>query len=301
MGAPKGFSMGIPGKDDPRVLDGISTLKKINFNEETDITGDVAVVGGGNVAVDVARSSLRMSATSVTLLYRRTRAEMPAYEHEIEDAIDEGVEMKYLVNPISIKSKKEKIHVECVKMKLGEPDASGRRRPVPIQGSEFILKLDRLIMAIGQQSDVSDSFGVELNKRGRVITDEESLQTSEKGVYAGGDLVSGPASVIEAVQMGRIAASSIDKYLGGSGEIEQQLFDRDEVSPNLGREEEFAYQKRVEIQKKDVKDRFPGFCQVEMCMSKDEAVKEAERCLRCQLRLKIDQPPMPPLKKKEKK
>jgi len=300
MGAPKGFSIGLEGEEDTRVLDGISTLKKINFNEKTNIEGEVAVVGGGNVAIDVARSSLRMNKTnSVTVLYRRTRAEMPAYEHEIEDAIDEGVEIEYLVNPVRIIPEKNKLHVECVKMELGEPDASGRCRPVPIEGSEFIMKVDRLIMAIGQQSDVSKEFGVELTKRGRVIADEESLQTSQEGVYAGGDLVSGPASVIEAVQMGRIAAQSIDTYLGGSGDIEQELTEHDEPSPYLGREEGFADRKRVNIRKKPVKDRFPGFCQVEYCMDKDEAIKESERCLRCQLRLKIDQPPLPPLKKKK--
>lgn len=299
MGATKGVSTGLPGEDNPRVLDGISTLKKINFNEKTDIKGAVAVVGGGNVAIDVARSSLRMNATSVTVLYRRTRAEMPAYEHEIEDAIDEGVEMKFLVNPVRIIPKNDKIHVECVKMELGEPDASGRRRPVPIKGSEFVLELDRLIMAIGQQSDVSKDFGVELSKRGRVIADKDTLETSEKGVFAGGDLVSGPASVIEAIQMGRVAARSIDKFLGGSGEIEKELVEKDEVSPYLDREEGFADRKRTSIQKKAVKDRFPGFCQVEYCMTKDEAIKESERCLRCQLRIKIDQPPMPPVKKKK--
>lgn len=299
MGAPKGVSTGLPGEDNLRVLDGISTLKKINFKEKTDIKGAVAVVGGGNVAIDVARSSLRMNAKSVTVLYRRTRAEMPAYEHEIEDAIDEGVEMKFLVNPVRIIPKNDKIHVECVKMELGEPDASGRRRPVPIKGSEFVLELDRLIMAIGQQSDVSKDFGVELSKRGRVIADKDTLETSEKGVFAGGDLVSGPASVIEAIQMGRVAARSIDKFLGGSGEIEKELVEKDQISPYLGREEGFADRKRTSIQKKAVKDRFPGFCQVEYCMTKDEAIKESERCLRCQLRIKIDQPPMPPVKKKK--
>ncbi len=302
MGAPKGFSIGLSGENDSRVLDGISTLKKINFNEPVDILGDVAVVGGGNAAVDVARSSLRMEETnSVTILYRRTREEMPAYEHEIEDALDEGVEISFLVNPVRIIPGKDKIDVECVKMKLGEPDASGRRRPVPIEGSEFNLTLDRLIMAIGQQSDVPEDFGVKLSKRGRVMTDEKTLETSEKGVYAGGDLVSGPASVIEAVQMGRVAASSIDRYLGGTGEIEQQLTDHDEPSSYLGREEGFADRKRVELRKKPVCDRVPGFCQVEECMNDDEAVSEAERCLRCQLRLKIDQPPLPPVKKKKKK
>lgn len=299
MGAPKGFSVGLPGEEDIRVLDGILTLRKMNFNRKADITGDVAVVGGGNVAVDVARSSLRANADSVTILYRRTREEMPAYEHEIEDALDEGVQIKFLVNPVRIISKKEKIHVECVKMKLGEPDESGRRRPVPIKDSEFILKLDRLIMAIGQQSDVPDDFDVDVNRRGRVIVDENSLQTSQKGVFAGGDLVSGPASVIDAIQMGRIAAGSIDKYLGGSGDIEQKLTEHDEASSYLGREDGFADRKRVEIRKKPVKDRFPGFCQVEQCMSKQEAIEESERCLRCQLLLKIDQPPMPPVKKKK--
>ena len=302
MGAPKGFSIGLPGEEDERVLDGISSLKKINFKEPVDISGDVAVVGGGNVAVDIARSSLRMDETSsVTILYRRTREEMPAYEHEIEDALDEGVKISFLVNPVRIIPGKDKIDVECVKMKLGEPDASGRRRPVPIDGSEFTLSLDRLIMAIGQQSDVSDDFGVKLSKRGRVIADEKTLETSEKGVYAGGDLVSGPASVIEAVQMGRVAAASIDRYLGGTGEIDQQLTDHDEPSSYLGREEGFADRKRVDLRKKPVGERFPGFCQVEECMSDDEAVNEADRCLRCQLRLKIDQPPMPPVKKKKKK
>jgi len=302
MGAPKGFSIGLDGEEDSRVLDGISSLKKINFKEPVDIVGDVAVVGGGNVAVDVARSSLRMDTTdSVTILYRRTREEMPAYEHEIEDALDEGVKISFLVNPVRITPGKDKIDVECVKMKLGAPDASGRRRPVPIEGSEFTLVLDRLIMAIGQQSDVPEDFGVKLSKRGRVITDEETLETSEKGVYAGGDLVSGPASVIEAVQMGRVAAASIDRYLGGIGEIEQQLTDYDEPSSYLGREEDFANRKRVDLRKKLVTERFPGFCQVEECMSDEEAVREAERCLRCQLRLKIDQAPLPPVKKKKKK
>ncbi len=299
MGAPKGLGMGMPGEEDPRVLDGILTLKKINLNQDCDVKGDVAVIGGGNVAVDVARSSLRMNAKSVTILYRRTRNEMPAFGHEVEDALDEGVEIKYLVNPTKIISEKDKIHVECVKMELGEPDASGRRRPIPIEGSEFILKLDRLIVAIGQQSDVSEDFSVELNKRGRVIVDEKSLQTSVKGVYAGGDLVSGPASVIEAIQMGRIAASSIDKLMGGNGVIEQSLIDKDEVSSYLGREEGFADRKRVEIQKQPVKDRIPGFSQVEYCLTKDEVVKESERCLKCQLRLKILPPPLPPSKKKK--
>jgi len=296
LGAPKGIKIGIEGEDDPRVLDGITTLRKINFGEHVDIKGDVAVVGGGNVAVDIARSSLRMGAKSVKIIYRRTRDEMPAYEHEIEDALDEGIDMMYLTNPTKIIPGKEKLNVECIKMELGEPDLSGRRRPVPIKGSEFIVKLDRLIIGIGQESDVSSEFGVELNKKRRVAVKEETLETSRKGVFAGGDLVTGPASVIEAIQGGRVAASSIDKYLGGDGEIEQKLIPDEEDNPYLGREEGFSDRKRVKINKLDKKKRLAGFPQIEYCIDEKAALAEANRCLRCQLRLKILKAPLPPIK-----
>lgn len=296
VGASKGIKMGIEGEDDRRVLDGIETLKKINFGEDVDIKGDVAVVGGGNVAVDIARCSLRMGVKSVKIIYRRTREEMPAYEHEIEDALDEGVEIIYLTNPVKIISDKDKLRVECIKMELGEPDASGRRSPVPIKGSEFVIELDRLIMGIGQKSDISEEFGVEVNKKGRVVAKEETLETSRKGVFAGGDLVSGPASVIESIQAGRIAASSIDKYLGGDGKIEQKLIPDEEENPYLGREEGFADRKRVGVKKLEVKERFPGFKPVEFCIGEEDAKREARRCLKCQLRLCLEKPPMPPKK-----
>jgi NADPH-dependent glutamate synthase beta subunit-like oxidoreductase len=296
LGAPKGIKMGIEGEDDHRVLDGITTLRKINFGEDVDIKGDVAVVGGGNVAVDIARSSLRTGAKSVKIIYRRTREEMPAYGHEIEEALDEGIDIIYLTNPTKIISGKEKLKVECIKMELGEPDASGRRSPVPIKGSEFIIELDRLIIGIGQESDVTEEFGVELNKKRRVVVKEETLETSRKGVFAGGDLVTGPASVIEAIQAGRIAASSIDKYLGWDGEIEQKLIPDEEEDPYLGHEEGFADKKRVKIKKLDLKKRLTGFPQIEFCIDEKTAIKEAKRCLKCQLRLKISKAPLPPIK-----
>ena len=298
MGAPKGWSMGIEGEDDPRVLDGIETLKKINFSEDVDLKGDVGVVGGGNVAVDIARSSLRKGAKSVKIIYRRTKNEMPAYAHEVEDALDEGVEILILTNPTKIIKDKDKLKVECIKMELGKPDESGRRRPVPIKGSEFILKLDKLIFGIGQSCD-AEGFGVDLNKKGRVISEEETQKTSKNGVFAGGDLVTGPQTVIWAVQGGRLAAISIDKYLGGDGEIDQKLYTDDEADPYIGREEGFADRKRVEITKIPVCDRIPGFTQVEECLSEEDAKKEAQRCLKCQLRFQIKKPPLPPKKKKE--
>ncbi|MCJ7785418.1 MAG: FAD-dependent oxidoreductase, partial [Desulfobacterales bacterium] len=180
-GAHRGIRMGITGEDDLRVLDGISTLRKINFNEKVDVKGHVGVVGGGNVAIDVARSALRVGAEKVLIVYRRTKEEMPAYTHEVEDAVDEGVEILFLTNPQRVISDSDKIKVECVKMKLGEADESGRRRPIPIKGSEFILELDRLIIAIGQQSDISSNFGVEVDKYGQITADGETLETSRKG------------------------------------------------------------------------------------------------------------------------
>jgi len=186
MGAPEGWSMGIEGEEDPRVLDGIKTLRKINFGKDVNLKAHIGVVGGGNVAVDIARSSLRKGAKSVKIIYRRTKNEMPAYAHEVEDAIDEGVELMFLTNPTKIIKDKEKLKVECIKMELGKPDSSGRRRPVPIEGSEFILKLDKLIFGIGQSCD-AEGFGVELNKKGRVEVKDETQKTSKKGVFAGGD------------------------------------------------------------------------------------------------------------------
>ncbi len=298
MGAPEGWSMGIEGEDDPRVLDGIETLRKINFKEEVNLEGDIGVVGGGNVAVDIARSSLRKGAKSVKIIYRRTKKEMPAYAHEVEDAIDEGVEILFLTNPAKIIKDKDKLKVECIKMELGKPDSSGRRRPVPIEGSEFVLELDRLIFGIGQSCD-AEGFGVELNKKGRVVAEEETQETSKKGVFAGGDIVTGPQTVIWAVQGGRLAAKAIDKYLGGDGIIDQQLYSDDEADPYIGRDEDFADRKRVEVTKIPVKERKPGFKQVEQCLCEDDAVKEAQRCLKCQLRLQIKKPPLPPEKKKK--
>jgi len=294
LGTSKGIRMGIEGEDNPRVLDGITTLRNINFGNQVDIRGDVAVVGGGNVAFDIARSSLRIGAKSVKIIYRRTRDEMPAYEHEVEDALTEGIELLYLTNPIRIIPDKNKLKVECIKMELGEPDASGRRRPIPIQGSEFIIELDRLIIGIGQKTDIPKEFNVEIDKKGSVIVKEETLETSRLGVFAGGDLVSGPASVIEAIQAGRIAASSIDKYLGGNGKIEQKFIPDEIENSYIGRDEGFAKNKRARNIKMPIQKRLHGFSQIELCLDEKAAIEEAKRCLKCQLRLMISKAPFPP-------
>jgi len=294
IGTSESMKMRIPGEDNPLVLDGIAVLHAINLERKIDIAGEIAVVGGGNVAMDVARSVLRKGAKKVTILYRRTREEMPATAEEIEETINEGVNISFLTAPTNVSSGRDGLKVECIKMELGEPDASGRRRPVPVEGSEYTLEVDNLIMAIGQRSKVPEGFGLSTDKWGNVEADPESLLTSKQGVFAGGDIASGPSSVIEAIQQGRMAASSIDKYLGGEGQIEQKLIPEEEEGPCIGRDEEFASRKRAEAETLPVSERLNDFSEVECVFAEEAAVDEAKRCLKCQLRLKISKAPFPP-------
>ncbi len=288
VGAHAGMSLGLPGEEDPRVLDGIEVLRDISLGKPVDVTGDVAVIGGGNVAMDVARCALRVGASSVTVVYRRTRAEMPAYEEEIVEALEEGVEIKYLTNPTRILPGDDKLTLECVCMELGEPDESGRRRPEPVEGSEFLLPVDRFLVAIGQQTAVPEGFGIETNRRGRVEVDGDTRASSRAGVFSGGDVQTGPASVIEAIQAGRLAASAMDRYLGGDGDIDQTLVPQEELSPYLGRDENFPHAERAEMPTLPVGQRLdPAFPEVECGLDEGTATAEANRCLRCQLRLGI--------------
>jgi NADPH-dependent glutamate synthase beta subunit-like oxidoreductase/ferredoxin/NAD-dependent dihydropyrimidine dehydrogenase PreA subunit len=296
VGAVESIKLGIAGEEDPRVLDGISLLRSINLGQKVDITGEVVVVGGGNVAIDVARSALRVGAEKVTILYRRTRKEMPAAPEEVEEALNEGVNIDFLIVPQRVLPEVDKLRVECIRMELCEPDESGRRRPIPVEGSEFIITADRLIMAVGQKPIVPDEFNLTTNRWGYILTDEESLACSKEGVFSGGDVVIGPASVIKAIQAGRQAAISIDKYLGGKGQIDQKLVPEEQDNPWLGRAEGFAYKKRVEMPTLAVEERKNSFEQVERCFNEKSAVEEANRCLRCQLRLRISKAPLPPQK-----
>ncbi|MDA3871641.1 MAG: FAD-dependent oxidoreductase [Candidatus Marinimicrobia bacterium] len=288
------MNMRVSGSDNPNVLDGLSLLRSINNDEKIDVGKKVGIVGGGNVAMDVARCLLR-NGIDTTVIYRRSREQMPATDEEIEETMNEGVNFKFLNNPIEINNSKKanKIDVKCIKMKLGEPDSSGRKRPIPIEGSEYDWKLDKLIMAIGQKSDVPDEFGLEKDKWNNIKTGED-LSTNKKGIFAGGDVVSGPASVIEAINFGRIGASSIDKFLGGDGNIDQNFIDKDEPKTCLGRDVEFVDRKRKPVKTIPIKDRENNFNEVELNFEESVATSEADRCLRCQLRLGISKAPFPP-------
>lgn len=218
-GAHKSQGMRISGEDSRGVLPGVTFLRDLNLGNPVEIGRRVAVIGGGNVAIDSARCALRLGAKEVMILYRRSRQEMPASDEEIEAASAEGVKIEYLVAPLDVLNSDGAVTgLRCVRMELGEPDASGRRRPIPISSSEFDMELDTIIPAIGQVPDMSfigEDTGIELTKRGTINVDPDNLETSRPGVFAGGDCQTGPGIAIEAIAAGKKAATSIDRYLRG--------------------------------------------------------------------------------------
>jgi NADPH-dependent glutamate synthase beta subunit-like oxidoreductase len=213
--------MGIENENSPNVFPGISFLESVKWNGPPSLNGVVAVVGGGNTAIDAARTARRCGTRKVVLLYRRTRAEMPAAEEEIEDAVREGIEFQFLVAPRKVVLEGKKlVGLECRKMKLGEVDASGRPRPVEMPGSEFVFAADWVISAIGQNQNLlglaNRSFGsIRLTKANGIDADPDTFGTSVAGTFAGGDVVTGPATVVEAIAAGRKAAASIEAHLAG--------------------------------------------------------------------------------------
>lgn len=226
-GAGLPYFLNIPGENLNGVYSANEFLTRVNlmkaylfpeYNTPIRLGRRIAVIGGGNVAMDSARTSLRLGAEKVYLVYRRSREEMPAREEEIENAFEEGIEPRLLTNPVRILGDKRGwvTGLECVRMELGEPDDSGRRRPVPIKGSEFVIDVDMVVVAIGQGPNpllTSTTPDLKLTKWGNIIADEETGRTSKKGVFAGGDIVTGAATVILAMGAGKKAAQAIDQYL----------------------------------------------------------------------------------------
>jgi NADH-quinone oxidoreductase subunit F len=283
VGAHRGTNMGIEGETTPKIIDGIDFLRDVNLGKEVTVGDKVLVVGGGNVAIDASRTARRLKAKDVTIVYRRTRAEMPASKEEIDEALEEGVKIEYLATPTKAMKVDGKVQVELIRMALGEVDESGRRRPVPIAGSNFTSEYDLILKAIGQESLVPGTYGLVVEKGGRIKVDPETLATSRKGVYAGGDVVSGPASVIEAIAVGRQAAISIDKYLGGTGNIEEVLAPPEGAPAAFNLEEAEGEQFRPSIKMLPIDKRLKGYAQVVLGFDQKKAKKETARCLRCDL------------------
>ncbi len=284
IGAHHPVRMGIEGEDLPGVVDGLSFLRDVNIGKRTKVGEKVAVMGGGNAAVDAARASLRLGAKEVSILYRRSMVEMPAHRNNVEQAQREGVKIEVLASPAAIK-KGDKLEVKCVRMKLGRPDPTGRPSPEPIEGSEFSLFVDTVIVATGQSPDVPSNFGLFLGSDGTLRVDDATLSTEKKGVFAGGDAVSGPASFIEAVAAGRKAASWIDQYLGGSGIIDE-VFAPVEEMPKVSPAKEALKMagddpKRPSMPLLPIEQTLSGFGEVELGLSEQASLIESTRCLKC--------------------
>lgn len=298
VGAHKGKTLGVPGED--RSIKGYTSGVKfllfinhyfIDIGIPMELGERMVVVGGGNVAMDCARSALRMGVKEVHLVYRRSKNEMPADHEEIEAAEKEGVIFHFLSHPTRVITENRVVKgIELIKMELGEPDSKGRRNVHPVEGSQFLLETDFVVPAIGQEVDhsfLSKDDGISLNRWGLITADPDTLMTERKGVFAGGDCVTGPATLVEAMAQGAQAAASIDDYL---------TFGRIKFKPEarmnqlLSSIRKIDYQEvnvpvrheyRVQIKELDPEVRKRLFEEVEKPISMDEAYKEANRCMRC--------------------
>ena len=289
-GAGRSRKMDIPNEDTIGVLDALEFLKDVNLSKKVNIGRYVGVVGGGNAAVDAARAANRIKdCLKVTLIYRRTKKEMPAFEEEIDALIDEGIEIQFLSNPIKIIAENGKITgVECIKMQLGQLDRSGRGKPVPINGSEFVINLDNLIVAIGEEPDLdflNDAPAIEISSGSTIVVGPETLSTNISGVFAGGDVVTGPNTVIQAMADGKIAAEMIDKYLRGESLTREYRVTKPSLyyPPVELSGQKTGEQTRPSIPCLLVKNRIKNFNEVSLNISEEAAIKEARRCLRCDL------------------
>ena len=279
--------LNIEGEDGAGVYPSMKFLKAWNMRGENVARGRVGVIGGGNSAIDTARVALRQQGVdSVTILYRRTREEMPAFEPEIQAALREGARLETLVTPIKIHAEEGHITaVELLRNQLGEPDMSGRRRPVPVEGSEFTVELDTLIVAIGEQLqpfELSGSAGVEITSWGTMTVDRDTLATSRDGVFAGGDVVTGPNTVVDAIAAGKKAARVIDRYIHRQELVRPARPRRPSVHVPPAEAVE-AGQARADCPTVPVEERRASFVEVERTLAVEEARREAARCLRCDL------------------
>jgi len=288
LGAHRGIKIGIEGEDSPGVMDGLSFLSQVNLGEKPKIGDKVALVGGGNTAVDASRVALRLGAKEVTIVYRRSRSEMRANPEEIDQATDEGVRLMFLTIPEKITTQNGHLKLECLHTELGIKDADGRRLPQPIKGSEFAIGLDTVIVAVGQEPDIPLHQSLPLSQNNTILVDPDTLATPLTGIFAGGDCVSGPASVIDAIAAGKKAAVSIDKYLGGCGVIEYGLTTPEEMITAAELDYPVATATRHEIPLLSVTERLNDFAVVELHFQPETAVKEAKRCLKCDLPIVVN-------------
>lgn len=288
IGSWRATPLRIDGENLPGVWLGIKYLEEVTKGSDIPLGDTVVVIGGGNTAIDCVRTALRKGAKNVKLVYRRTREEMPAEPYEVEEALEEGVEMIFLAAPTRITDTDGVKQLHCSRMELGEPDRSGRRRPIMVEGSDFVIEADTVIGAIGQSTDTGflyNDLPVRLNKWGDIDITGQTMQSSEDKIFAGGDCVTGPATVIQAVAAGRRAATAIDDfvtrgyvrpsqadYACSRGTLEELPKAEFEALPKIERATMPALPPDV---------RVDGFSQVELGLTEEQARAEAARCLEC--------------------
>lgn len=280
VGSHQSRKLGVEGEDLQGVVHGVDFLRDVNFGEEVKVGNKVAVIGGGDVAIDAARCALRLGSEDVTIVYRRSREEMPARAEEVKEAEEEGIKITYLAAPTRIIEKNGNVgEMECIRMELGEPDESGRPRPIPIEGSEFLIDVDMVMPAIGQSSDLAflESSGVE-TPRGWITTDDHCM-TTQPGLFAGGDVVTGPDTVAWAIGRGKKAAISISRYLQGEPfpetVEEKRILFEDIPKEKLPRKKG----ERIRTSELPVEERKKSFDEVRIGLSRKEAIAEAQKCL----------------------
>jgi len=286
IGSQRSKKLGLPGDQVEGIYQGIEFLKAQNLHSREFARGRVGIIGGGNSAIDAARVAIRQKhVDEVTVFYRRTRGEMPAYAEEIEAALEEGIKIETLVAPVGVSSKNGKLTgIEFQRNSMGERDESGRAKPVPIECSEYLVGLETLVVAISEEPERECMAGLKLSHWGSLVINPESCITSEPGVFGGGDVVSGPSTAIEAVAAGRNAAAMIDRYLSG-----KQLKKLNTVTlptvyvPPVDAGEEGEASGRIHGEHIPVAARLKNFNEVDLAPTENHALCEARRCLRCDI------------------
>jgi NADH-quinone oxidoreductase subunit F len=277
----------LPGEDVAGILPGIRFLKAYNLEGKSLAQGRVGVIGGGNSAMDAARVAIRQPGVeSVTIFYRRTRQEMPAYREEIHAGLEEGIVIEELVTPVAVRSQNGRLTgMQFLRNHLGARDASGRQRPVPMKGSEFDVKLDTLVVAISEEPDLTDIDGIGRSKWGTIAVNGESYLTDRPGVFAAGDVVSGPNTVIAAIAAGKHVAMMIDRYVTGKlmKVLPQVKLPTVYVEPAMAIDDESGEVYRLELPLLPLAERKGCFAEVELCPSEQQTMAEARRCARCDL------------------
>ncbi len=284
------YNLGVDGEKMNGCYTGIDFLSRLAGGEKFAVPRKAAVIGGGNSAIDCVRNLIRMGTEEVWIVYRRTRAEMPANEVEIEAAEHEGVKFQFLAAPVRVAGDEDgnATHLEYLKMELGEPDASGRRRPVPVEGSETLLEVDMIITAIGQRCpDVSFKESskrldkLSITRWNTIDSDPETLQSSIPYVFTGGDSATGPSLVVEAIGGGRRAARSIHQYLTGEEvrPVPKSIFKKNIPGTIFDSVEGIVKIPRAEMTELTVKERITSFIEVDQVLTEEEALAESSRCV----------------------